>query len=198
MVRWPLLLGLLALPVVAQSQDIDYGSIDGFYLPQAHARWPTSMPLDDDGHGLGVRVLSRATEQLMVLGEYQYVEYGGAGTGQYRIGAGWALPSTAGVFLTYDHLDLHAEDGFAFGLHGRVAGEVAGPLSLYAQAGYLTTRGGSFYFDGFEFTLGLSYDLAEPWGLFADYRATLLDDRDSVERLHREALRVGLRFRFDC
>lgn len=198
MLRWPLLLGLVALPVVALSQDIDYGSLDGFYVPQARARWPTAMPLEDDGHGLGVRVLSRATDQLMVLGEYQYVGYGGAGTGQYRVGAGWTLPSTSGVFLTYDHLDLHAENGIAFGLHGRVAGEVVELLSLYAQAGYLTTRGSSFYFDGFEFTLGLSYDLAEPWGLFADYRATLLDDRDSVERLHREALRVGLRFRFDC
>jgi len=201
MIRWHVLLGLaLSLPLAAQAQDIDYGSIDGFYVPHASAHWPNSYAVDDDGNGAGFRVLSRATDLVMVLAEYQYLSYGDPAvtTGQYRIGAGLALPSTTGVFLTYDHLDLHVENAIAFGLHGRIAGQVAGPLSLYGEAGYLGVDASSFYFDGVEFTFGASYDLPKPWGLFADYRATLLDDRDATDELHREEWRVGVRFRFDC
>jgi opacity protein-like surface antigen len=190
----------LAAQAQAQAQDIDYGSIDGFFVPHARAHWPPAFSADDRGNGGGVRVLSRATDWLMVLGEYQYLSYGDpdATTGQYRVGAGLALPSTSGFYLTYDHLDLDAENAIAFGLHGRLAGKLQDPVSLYASAGYLATDGSSFYYDGFEFNLGLTWDLPEPWGMFADYRATLLDDRDSDARLHRQEYRVGIRFRFDC
>lgn len=197
--RWPLLLVLAVLPLAAQAQDaVDYGSIDAYYVPQADGHWPPSLPLDDSGDGFGLRVLSRATDRLMVLGEYQRLAYGRDTTQQFRVGAGVAQPSTTGLFVTLDWLDLDRDDALALGLHGRVAGAVAGPLSLYGQLGYVGMDTGSFYYDGFEMTLGLTWDLPEPWGVFADYRATLLDDRDSVERLHRDELRVGLRFRFDC
>jgi hypothetical protein len=185
-------------PLAAPAQQVDYGSIDGFYVPYAGARWPDAA--DADGAGFGARVLSRATDRIMVLGELHALSYDDPGPSitQLRIGAGWALPSTTGVFATYDRLDLDTENANALGVHLRVAERVWQPLSLYGQAGYVVTDARSFYFDGFEFTLGATYDLPEPWGLFADYRATLLDDRDSTARLHREELRVGVRFRFDC
>lgn len=199
MIRWHAMLCLAALlPCAVLAQDIDFGSIDGFAVPHASLRWPGTA--DTDGHGLGLRVLSRATDHLMVLAEYQYLDYDGPEhhIGQYRTGAGLALPSTTGVFLTYDHLDLGRENAAAFGLHFRGAGRVAPPITVYASAGYLTTRGRSFYYDGFELGLGAAYDLPEPWGLFADYRATLLDDRDTDGKLHRGEWRAGVRFRFDC
>jgi opacity protein-like surface antigen len=198
--RWHSLLCLALLPWTAAAQDIDYGSIDGFYVPQASLRWTDTPAADDDGAGFGARVLSRVTDRLMVLGEYDFLDYDASGftVGQYRIGAGLALPSTTGVFLTYDHLDFDRETAFAFGAHLRAAGRIAAPVTLYGSAGYLITRGSSFDYDGFEFTGGVSYDLPEPWGLFADYRATLLDDRDTADKLHRGEWRVGVRFRFDC
>lgn len=185
-------------PFAAPAQQIDYGSIDGFYVPHANAR--RTAVADADGAGLGARVLSRVTDSFMVLGEYQNLSYRDAAPdlAQYRIGAGLALPSTTGVFVTYDRLDLDTENADGFGVHLRVAGRVWQPVSLYGQAGYMSVDARSFYFDGFEFTLGTTYDLPEPWGLFADYRATLLDDRDTTDRFHREELRVGVRFRFDC
>lgn len=200
--RWPLLLALLGAPLTAPAQapapDIDYGSIDGYVVPQADASWPPGLALGDSGDGFGARVLSRATEQVMVLGEYQRLAYDDGTTQQFRIGAGLAQASTTGFFLTLDRLDLDRENATALGLHGRVAGTVAGPVSLYGQLGYLAVDARSFYYDGVEFTLGLTYDLREPWGLFADYRATLLDDHDRIDKLHRDELRVGVRFRFDC
>ena len=201
MIRWHSLLCLAAaLPCAVAAQEIDYGSIDGFYVPQASLRWPGTPAADDDGDGLGVRVLSRATEHLMVLAELDSLRFDRSDytVGQYRVGAGLALPSTTGVFLTYDHLDLDRESAFAFGAHLRVAGRVAAPLTLYGTAGYLMSRGSSFYEDGFELGAGAAYDLPEPWGVFADYRATLLDDRDTADKLHRGEWRVGVRFRFDC
>jgi opacity protein-like surface antigen len=136
----------------------------------------------------------------MVLGEYDLLDFDASGfaVGQYRVGAGLALPSTTGVFVTYDHLDLDRETAIAVGAHLRAAGRIAPPLTLYGTAGYLITRGDSFRYDGFELTGGVSYDLPEPWGVFTDYRATLLDDRDTIDRLHRGEWRVGARFRFDC
>lgn len=201
MARWQLLICLGAVwPMAAPAQAIDYGSIDGFYVPQASTRWPAAYAAGEDGDGFGLRVLSRITDRVMFLGEYQYLAYGDpdASTAQYRVGAGYALPSTTGVFLTYDRLDLDRENAQGLGVHGRIAGRVWQPLSLYGQLGYVGVDARSFYRDGFEFTLGATYDLPEPWGLFADYRATLLDDRDTTDRFHREELRVGVRFRFDC
>jgi hypothetical protein len=196
--RW-LLLVLTALPLAARAQDaVDYGSIDAYSVPRADGRWPPALALGDSGDGFGLRVLSRATDRLMVLGEYQRLAYGGDATQQLRVGAGLAQPSGTGFFVTLDWHDLDRDDGIALGVHGRVAGAVAGPLSMYGQLGYLGMNTASFHYDGFEFTLGLTWDLPEPWGVFADYRATLLDDRDGVERLHRDELRLGLRFRFDC
>lgn len=198
--RWHGLLGLALLPGAAVAQEIDYGSIDGFYVPQASLRWSGTPAAGDEGYGVGLRVLSRATDRLMVLAEYDYLAFDDSGftLGQYRVGAGLAGPSTSGVYLTYDHLDLDRENAIAFGAHLRAAGRVAGPMTLYGTAGYLMTRGSSFYQDGFEIGGGAAYDLPEPWGLFVDYRATLLDDRDTADQLHRGEVRAGVRFRFDC
>lgn len=198
--RWHRVLCLALLPGTVAAQPIDYGSIDGFYVPWATLRWNSPPAVDDDGSGFGLRVLSRATDTVMVLAEVDQLDYDGAGgeTVQYRVGAGLALPSTTGLFLTYDHLVLDRENAIAFGVHGRLAARVVTPLTLYGAAGYLMTRGSSFYHDGFELTAGASYDLPAPWGLFVDYRATLLDDRDSSQKLHRDEWRVGVRFRFDC
>src|SRR5687767_3754834 len=203
MVRWRIVLCLMAVvPAAAPAQDIDYGSIDGFYVPLATAnlRGPGASAADDEGAGFGLRVLSRVTDRLMVTAEYQGLSFDDSGldTAQYRVGAGLALASTTGVFLTYDRLDLDAQDANGFGLHGRVAGRAARALSLYGDLAYLGVDAETFYHDGFELTFGAAWDLPAPWGLFADYRATRLDDRDSADRLRRRELRIGVRFRFDC
>jgi hypothetical protein len=203
MVRWRIVLCLMAvMPAAAPAQDLDYGSIDGFYVPHASVdtRGPGAAAIDDEGAGFGLRVLSRVTDRLMVTAEYQGRSYDDSGldTAQYRVGAGLALASTTGVFLTYDRLDLDAQDANGFGLHGRVAGRAGQSLSLYGDLAYLGVDAETFYYDGFELTLGAAWDLPAPWGLFADYRATRLDDRDNADRWHHRELRLGLRFRFDC
>jgi hypothetical protein len=202
MFRHALLCVAALAPVTAPAQDdaVDYGSIDGFYAPHASvsARWPAPRAVDDDGDGFGIRTLSRATDTLMVLTEYQHLSFEGLSTDQLRIGAGLAGPSTTGVYATYDRLDLDGEDANALGLHLRVAGRAAAPLTLYGAVGYLLVDAETFYYDGVEITAGAAWDLPAPWGLFVDYRATLLDDHDRDDALHHEVLRAGLRFRFDC
>lgn len=191
---------LVLTPATALGQEIDYGSVDAFYVPQAAfaARWPASPPLDEEGHGFGVRAMSRATDSLVVLGEAQSLALDAVDVTQIRIGAGLAAASTSGVYLTYDRLALDRDDANMLGLHLRAAGRPHRSFGLYADAAYVHADGDSFYYDGFELTAGATLDLEMPWGFFADYRAMLLEDRDNDDRLDLRQLRVGLRFRFDC
>jgi hypothetical protein len=195
------LLGVLLLgPGTALAQDIDYGSIDGYYVPQATfaARWPASAALDEEGNGFGVRVMSRVTDTVMVLGEAQSLSHDSVDTLQVRVGVGLATPSTSGVFLTYDRLALDRDDANALGVHVRAAARADEQLLLYGDAAYLGADGDSFYYDGFEFTAGAAVDLDEPWGFFLDYRVLLLEDRDNDDRIDLRQFRVGVRYRFDC
>lgn len=191
----------LLAPGAALAAPVDYGSIDGYGVPHAElrAQWPGTAAAGE-GTGFGLRVLSRATETLVVLAEAEHLDFddGAPDFRQYRVGAGLALPSTTGAYLTYDRLDFGAGDADAFGAHLRVAGYVAAPLMLYGQAGYVGVDTATFYYDGFELTAGAAWDFARPWGAFLDYRARLLDDRDGPDQLHQESVRVGVRFRFDC
>ena len=195
------LLGVLALaPAIAQGQDIDYGSIDAFVVPQASlaARWPASAGIDEDGTGFGLRTLSRATDALVVLAEAQTLSFDTVDALQVRIGAGLANASTSGAYLTYDRLDLDRDAANMLGLHLRAAGRPSERFSLYLDVAYLAADGDSFYYDGGELTAGATLDLKRPWGFFAEYRAMLLEDRDNDDRLDLRQLRAGLRYRFDC
>lgn len=193
-------LALLA-PGAALAEPLDYGSVDGYAVPDAHVRAVApGVDVTETGKGAGIRVMSRATDTLVVLAEAEQLEVDNAMLefARYRIGAGLALPSTTGAYLTYDRLELGYDEADALGVHFRLAGYVAAPLLLYAQAGYLGADADSFYHDGFELGAGAAWDFAQPWGLFADYRALLLDDRQGPDRLHAREVRVGVRFRFDC
>ena len=204
------LLALWSASALAAEPAVDYGSIDAFYLPVASidAQWPEARDFHNDGgNGYGVRFLGRVAGPLMVLGEFDRAKHdSGLDTDQFRVGVGYAGPSTSGVYLTFDHLNLGVDNGNGVALHGRVAGAVAGPLSLYLDAAYGGWDAARFYYDGFEFTLGATADLPQPsgfykdyqvlWGFFADYRLLLLDDGDSVDRLHQSQARVGVRWRF--
>lgn len=203
MIRWHgWLCGMALLPASAMAQQIDYGSIDGFVMPRASidAQWPEPVNLHNDGgNGFGVRVMSRITDRVMFTGEYERASHdSGVDTSEYRIGAGLAAPSTSGVFLTYERLALDFDNANGIALHGRLADEILAPVSAYVDAAYGGWSASRFYYDGFEFTFGATVDLPMPWGLFADYRILLLDDGDSVDRLHLEQIRVGVRYRFDC
>ena len=198
-------------PASALAGPVDYGSIDGFVAPLAsiEAAWPETLRRVDDsgfGFGFGARVLSRVTDTLVVTAEFDHGGYDALDTNLYRLGAGFAGPSTSGVFLTYDHRSLDVDTAKGFALHGRVAGTVLEPagmierVGLYGDLAYGGWDADNFYFDGFEFTLGTTLDLAKPWGLFADYRRLMLDDRDysTHDQLRLQEFRLGVRFRFDC
>jgi hypothetical protein len=198
MVRWQLLCLVALVPAMAAAQDIDYGSIDGFVSDgRVEARGP-APDLDERGPGIGLRVLSRVTDTLMVTAEYQRLRYDPANldSDQYRVGAGLALPSTTGIFLNYHALELDVETRHGLSLQGRLAGRVLPELQLYGELGYLGLDGFRSYHDGFEATLGAALDLPKPWGLFVDYRAQVL--QDEAERLRQQRVRLGVRFRFDC
>lgn len=200
MIRHAFLSLALLAPAAALAEPVDYGSIDGYLVPSARLHAVrTGVDAADTGTGFGLRVLSRATEMLVVLAETEQVALDGAlDFAQYRVGAGLAGPSTSGAYFTYDRYDFGAANADALGLHVRVAGRPAEWLQLYAQAGYVGANADSFYYDGFDLAAGVAWDIARPWGAFADYRALLLDDRDNPERIHERSVRVGVRFLFDC
>ena len=204
--RWQIgLCALAVLPATAWAADpvpIDYGSIDAYLMPRASidAQWPESANLhNDSGNGFGLRVMSRVTDLVMFTGEYTRASHdSGVDTSEYRIGVGLAAPNTSGVFLTLERLALDLDNANGVALHGRLAGEVVAPVSAYVDAAYGAWDASRFFYDGFEFTVGATVDLPKPWGLFADYRIQLFDDGDTLDRVHTEQIRVGVRYRFDC
>lgn len=200
MKRTVLLSAMLVAPTLGWAQEGGglSGSIDAYFnkanVEVKSAGGPGGSS-DEDGDGYGVRGLVHLNDQFMLTGEFQTLSYDNLATDDertdYRVGAGYGGPSGTGLFVEYVTL----EDAAGFGVHGRVAGSLVGPISLHAQVGYLQLeddeRSG-----GFEFSVGGAYAITDMLGVFLDYRATKQEGAETQTELTLRDIRVGARYAF--
>lgn len=193
------LVATLFLPASALAQDAGalQGTLDAFYLPNANVELrqrSTGTSVDEGGTGYGVKGFAHLNDYLMGTAEYlsaSYDEIDDADRTDYRVGVGYGGASGSGVFAEFVSTEL----GDGFGTHLRGAGMFGERLALYGQAGYVQVEDED-RFGGFEFTVGGAYSVLEMLGIFADYRLTNLEGRESQAELKFRDLRVGVRYAF--
>lgn len=172
--------------------DAYYVASADFALAGAHER----------GDGVGGRAQYQFWKFLAVSGEYTARKLGDADAelADQRFGLGAVTRNgggdTGGLFVEYQRLEF--DDGSVtdgFGLHGRMSHPVYDWLRFYADIGYLRLDGEAEKFSGFEFNAGLLGTIG-PIGLFADWRRSQLEGKDSGSRPSLEDVRVGVRWAF--
>lgn len=158
------------------------GYVDAFYVPKA------DIDLDggsDDGDGFGVRGQVNLAPQFALTGEYRTVSYDDSDTDfdQFRIGGMFLAQGQSGFGAEYINGSLDETDVSGFGIHGRLAGDVAPQLQLYGQLGYLMTTfedtGFEDDFTGLEFSVGGVFNVNKQFGILLDWRRTDLSGDDS-------------------
>ena len=155
----------------------------------------------DDGDGFGVKGAGQVTDRIFFTGEYQSVEYddSNADLDQFRLGAGFGPgmgSSGEGIYgrVEYVNVDLDSED--EDGLGGTVG--YALPLNkqfrLHGEVGYLYLDDT----DGPELLIGGTYRINQNFGIFADYRMSMLetDVGPGDQDVDIDDLRIGARFYF--
>ena len=192
-----------ASPLAAQ-QGQSY--LDGFGIVKsdAEAEVVDLGSSEDEGDGYGVKA-QLGLGGVFLTGEYQSVEYDDTELKLDQIRGGLELGPGAGngsglyaggefVRFTFDYPDVSdddEEDQDGFGGHIGFALGLSPTVRLYGQAGYVKLDD----IDGPEYLAGLAVQLLPNLGLFADYRATDLEDDDENE-LSFDDVRVGARFYF--
>jgi hypothetical protein len=191
----------VALPTLAFAQT-NVGTLDAYYIPSSDLSIDTPIgSADDSGDGFGVKGLFRFADTLGFVGEYQTVTYDDfdLDADQYRLGAGWFLPTTSGIYAEYTNIQLgDNNDGEAdgVGVHGRIAGDLAPGVQVYGEAGYLFLQDDAEDIEGYEFLVGGAMQLNPQLGLFADYRLSNLEGQDSEAEFQFDDIRLGVRLYF--
>lgn len=188
---------LATLPSVTLAQaPARTGFVDVYFVPSANldVTGPGGS-VDDDGDGFGFRGLGLVSDEVALTAEFQSVEYDDfeVEADQLRFGVGLIDKTTSGVFIEYVDADIDGNEADGFGLHGRLARQVSDTVLLYGQAGYLSIKDDFEKNEGLEFSLGAVVSVNEKVGLFADFRRTSLEGKDSEIELEFTDIRVGVR-----
>lgn len=175
--------------------NVGNNTVDIFAVPSADVDF---NPGDDSGDGWGLKGAFQVSRDVFLIGEYQSVEYDDENRtlDQYRLGAafGRGASNGDGFFgdVQYVNFDLENADG-QDGIAGHVGFAV--PLSpqfrLFGEVGYIGTDD----FDGPEFIGGATFQFTPNVGLYADYRATRLED-DNDNNVDLDDFRIGARLIF--
>lgn len=171
-----------------------------------------TLDLDGNGFGLfggfGLGALGLSDRHSLAY-EYSAVEYdradlSGDGVGsqsvdldfvQLRLGYNFKIPMSEklaitavveGINFKLDSAD--SENGF--GLHSKVQYQLFNTLSLYGQLGYVSVDD----VDGPEVKIGSTWQVNDRYHLFADYRASRLEDDDADFEV--DDLRIGIALLF--
>ncbi|MGQ0618952.1 MAG: outer membrane beta-barrel protein [Panacagrimonas sp.] len=186
------LAGAFTLPALAAPTN---NFADGYLVPASEI---DVGPVDDDGDGFGIKGGFRITDQILLSGEYQSVDYddSDAEIDQLRLGADFGPGAGAigkGLYGRAQYVSFDGGDDDQNGVGGHVGYglPLSEELRLHAEGGYLLLDD----LDGPEFLVGASYRFAQNIGAFADYRMSLLDV-DGGGDLDVSELRVGARFYF--
>jgi hypothetical protein len=191
---------LLAAPLAAQAADMAH--LDVYYVPDSTLELESAGGASvesNDGDGFGVKLAAMLGESVFVAGEFQSVDYSftnvAAKSDTKRIGLGYKTPWPVYALAEYvraeagtDANELFDEDGWA--AHLGLKADMLRWLTLDARIGYQDVGD----LDGLEYVVGLGLNLDRNFGLFADYRVSVLEN-DNGETT-AEDIRAGLRFRF--
>jgi len=178
--------------------------VDVLYVPSSMLTTKAGgASANEYGDGFGGRGLYRVGKHLAANGEYQWRRYEDVDVeiSEMRLGVGLMGDSssggTGGLFLEYDKQSsdqLGDTDGFS--VHVRLSNKPLEWFQFYGDLGYLQLDGDAEKLTGNEFTAGISVVIGDTSALFADWRRTALEGKDSGARVSIADFRVGARFSF--
>lgn len=196
------------------------GNLDLYYVPkiEIEASGPGGSA-STDGDGFGLRGMVMPMPQFAITGEYQGTTLDDDATGSFtgtpnseldfdlfRIGGGFLVAGSSGIFAEYISGEFSAGGGSSdidgFGIHGRVAGEVAPQIELYGQLGWLMLSSDFITFpteedlDGWEVNVGGAFAFNKQVGAFVDFRLSNIEGDTSQVELETSEIRVGGRVMF--
>jgi hypothetical protein len=117
---------------------------------------------------------------------------------EQRVGLGAAVRNgsgdTAGLFIEMERLEPEGGEVIdGYGLHGRMSHPATEWFRFNADLGYKRLEDDVEKYSGFEFSAGGIVTFGN-FGVFAEWRRSQLDGKDSGARLHLEEVRTGLRY----
>jgi opacity protein-like surface antigen len=173
------------------------GYVDAYWLPTTVA---DVGGLDDNGDGMGGRAHYQFWKFLAASAEYTFRDFSDADTDvtDMRAGLGAVTQNNsgdkAGLFLQWEQVESDFDDLDGFALHGRWSNESYEWLTFYIDLGYGRLEGAEKY-SSREANLGLLFKFGGA-GIFADWRRTAYDGKDSNTEATVEDVRVGARLAF--
>lgn len=188
---------------VANAIEPAHGNL--YYIPQANldVTVPGFGSGDDDGDGFGGNLYLPlgATQNFVITGEYQTVEYDETEIelDQFRVGGGFQAPAgmlSWAVLGEYVNADFDDAEMDGLGVHARLTAPVADRARIYGQVGYLMLEDDYEDIDGVEYLIGASFDFTPQVGAFVDLRTSDLEGEDSGVETEFQDFRVGMRVLF--
>lgn len=174
------------------------GFIDAYWLPTTVY---DAGGVDENGDGMGGRAQYQFWKFLAVSAEYTYRNYADIDMDatDTRFGLGVSRRSNGGdtgaLLLQYESLSTDLDDIDGFALHGRLNHPLGDWFQVYFDLGYGRLQGDAEDFTSKEIDLGVLVSLGSA-GIFADWRRTMLDGKDSNTQSSVEDVRVGARINF--
>lgn len=174
------------------------GFVEAYYLPSVE--FGSAGGGDAYADGAGGRALFQFWKFLAVSGEYttRTFDADDSKLDEQRVGLGAVARNgsgdVAGLFVEMERLDPETGtviDGY--GLHGRMSHPAATWFRFNADLGYKRLEDDIEKYSGFEFSAGGIATFGR-FGVFAEWRRSQLDGKDSGTRLHLEEVRTGLRY----
>ncbi len=160
---------------------------------------------DEDGNGFGFGANIIVLDHLFVPIEYSRTGYDfDVDLENLRVGVGYSASvspvATLNFGARYHDYTIKGPggklglDGYGAFVSGKAA--ISPSANFYGEINYQFLEDDTFSedFDGFEFTIGASYDFGGP-GVFAEYRLSKLED-DFNNELELSAFRIGVLFSF--
>jgi opacity protein-like surface antigen len=175
------------------------GYIDAYWLPTTVVDVPGA--LDENGDGMGGRAQYQFWKFLAASAEYTYRNFADADTDvtDTRLGIGVAMQSNSGdsggLFLQYEKVSSDFDDIDGFAAHGRMRHAISDWFQVYFDLGYGRLQGDVEDYTSKEIDLGILVSIGSA-GIFADWRRTMLDGKDSDVQPSVEDVRVGARISF--
>lgn len=179
--------------------------IDAYYVPSAQFEIRNAGPFnaEEEGDGFGVKGAIEFAPDVFLTGEFQDNQYDDNGSDAeletYRLGLGFGhgAGTGGGLYGRIEYINADDPNDDATDESGGVgtlgfALPLSPELRLHAEAGYQKFDD----FDGPEFLVGITLQLAPSVGLFADYRNTQLELQDTNIEIQYDEARVGARFFF--
>jgi len=174
------------------------GFIDAYWLPATVA---DVAGIDETGDGMGGRAQYQFWKFVAVSAEYTYRNFRDADTDvtDLRAGVGAVTQNNsgdkAGLFVQWEKFEHDLDDIDGYVAHARWSHDAYEWLAFAVDLGYGRLEGDAEKYSSREASFGLLFRIGSA-GIFADWRRTALDGKDSNTEATVEDVRVGARLSF--